>query len=135
MIFEIIFFSIIVIALAMALGITYRKYEYYKDMARVQSQLTKDTEETYRTLLHQKKSSEIRTGQIAETMLPFLKEFPYDPKQAHFLGNPIDYIVFRDEEVVFVEVKSGKSRLTNIQRHIKELILDGKVKWKEIRVE
>ncbi len=86
-------------------------------------------------LLSQKKSSEIRTGLIAETLAPFLDSFPYDPMRSHFLGNPIDYIVFDDDAVVFIEVKSGKSRLTPIQRTIKKLIQDKKVTWKQIRIE
>lgn len=88
----------------------------------------------YQTLLSQKKSSETRLGQITEQMAPFLANFPYDPKQAHFLGMPVDYVVFTDDEVVFLEVKSGQAVLSKRQQQIKDLILKGKVSWKEYRI-
>src|SRR5438094_10137959 len=33
-------------------------------------------------------------GQIAEQMAPMLAGFPYQPADARFLGDPIDYVVF-----------------------------------------
>lgn len=85
-------------------------------------------------ILSQKKSSETRTGQIAEQLAPFLVDFPYNPKQAHFLGMPIDYIVFADDKVVFLEVKSGNAQLSSRQRQIKALVEQGKVEWAEFRI-
>ena len=47
----------------------------------------------YSRLLSQKKSSEVRLGQISEQPVPFLKCFKYDPKNAHFIGMFVmDYI-------------------------------------------
>ena len=89
---------------------------------------------TYNILLSQKKSSEVRLGQISEQLAPFLSQFPYDPKKVQFLGNPIDYIYFGDDEVVLIEVKSGNARLSKKQRAIKKLVLNGKVSWKELRI-
>ncbi len=89
---------------------------------------------TYNILLSQKKSSEVRLGQISEQLAPFLSQFPYDPKKVQFLGNPIDYIYFGDDEVVLIEVKSGNARLSKKQRAIKKLVLNGKVTWKELRI-
>jgi len=94
-----------------------------------------DAEQRYKTLLSQKKSSEVRTGQIAEQMSPFLANFPYNPKQAHFIGMPIDYVIFADEGVVFLEVKSGQSTLSKRQQQIKEHVLKGKVIWAEYRID
>jgi len=94
----------------------------------------KHLENTYNILLSQKKSSEVRLGQISEQLAPFLSNFPYDPKKVQFLGNPIDYIYFGEDEVVIIEVKSGNARLSKKQRQIKKLILEGEVKWKEIRI-
>lgn len=88
----------------------------------------------YSKLLHQKKSSEIILGQVSEKLVPFLDVFTHDPQKASFLGNPIDYIVFDDDEVVFVEVKSGNSRLTAKQRKIKKQVQDKKVRWEEIKI-
>ena len=88
----------------------------------------------YVRLLSQKKSSEVRTGQIAEQLVPFLDKFKYNPKNAHFIGMPIDYIVFNDDEVVFVEVKTGKSSLSNKQKNIKSLVDSSKVRFETITI-
>lgn len=84
---------------------------------------------------NQKKSSEVRTGKIAEKMAPFLDGWPYPVKNCYFLGNPIDFVAFLEDEVCFIEVKSGKSRLTSSQKNIRDLIKDGKVKFEVYRVE
>lgn len=73
-------------------------------------------------------------GQTAEKIAPFLKDFKFDPQKCQFLGQPIDYIVFEDDEVVFLEVKSGKAQLSTKQRKIKKLIKEKKVKWEEFRI-
>ena len=90
--------------------------------------------DNYATLLSQKKASEIRLGQIAEQFVPFIENFPYDPKRARFIGSPIDLMVFGDDEIVFLEIKTGKSRLNANQTRIKKQIEEKKVKWDVIRV-
>ena len=47
---------------------------------------------------------------------------------------PIDFIIFEEEQVVFLEVKSGNAFLTQRQKQIKELIQQKKVRWEEYRV-
>lgn len=91
-------------------------------------------ENSRKTILSQKKSSEVRLGNIAEKLAPFLEHFPYNPEDAIFAGQPIDYIVFDDAAVVFVEIKSGKSQLSTKQRKIRDLIKSKCVEWKEIRI-
>lgn len=88
----------------------------------------------YKKLLNQKKSSEVRLGQISENLAPFLDAFKYNPKRAHFLGQPIDYIVFEDDKIVFLEIKSGMAQLNPVQKSIKKLIQDKKVVWDEMRI-
>jgi predicted Holliday junction resolvase-like endonuclease len=88
----------------------------------------------YSKVLSQKKSSEVVTGHIAEQLAPFLDNFPYDPKQVKFLGQPIDYIHYGDDQITFIEVKSGKSRLSKKQKHIKQLIENNQVFWDEVRI-
>ena len=90
--------------------------------------------EARKKILSQKKSGEVRLGQIAEKLAPFLKDFTYNPENAIFLGQPIDYVVFEDDEVVFVEIKSGKAQLSPKQRHIKKLIENNCVSWKTMRI-
>jgi len=81
------------------------------------------------------KSVEVRTGQIMEKMTPFLEVFKHDPSRAVFIGQPIDYIVFGEDEIVFVEVKTGKSKTSKKQNNIKKLIEDKKVRFELVRFE
>ena len=104
-----------------------------KDIAEVEKNLEEETESRKKTL-SQKKSSEVRLGNIAETLAPFLDQFDFDPENCIFLGRPIDYISFEDEVVTLIEVKSGKSQLNKKQRHIRDLIKNKQVAWKEIRI-
>lgn len=67
-------------------------------------------------------------------MAPFFTEWPYDPNNFRFLGNPIDGISFNQDEVIFVEIKTGKSRLSNSQKLVKQLVKDGKVSFATFRV-
>jgi predicted Holliday junction resolvase-like endonuclease len=101
-----------------------KKYEKIKN----------ETENQYKKLLNQKKSSEVVLGQISEKLVPFLKEFKYDAQKANFLGNPIDYIIFEEEEIIFMEIKSGNSALSQKQRKIKKLVNDKKIRWEEIKI-
>jgi predicted Holliday junction resolvase-like endonuclease len=71
--------------------------------------------------------------------VPYLPAFEFNPKDARFLGRPVDFVVFDglDEgdlrQIVFVEVKTGGSKLTSRERLIRDAIRDGRVMWKEIR--
>ena len=88
----------------------------------------------YKKLQSQKKSSEVRTGQIAEHFAPLLKDFKYDRKQARFLATPIDFIIFEEEEIIFMEVKTGNSQLNANQRRVKQQVEDKKVRWETLRI-
>jgi predicted Holliday junction resolvase-like endonuclease len=104
-----------------------------KNIAEVQKNLDEETENR-KKVVSQKKSSEVRLGNIAETLAPFLDQFDFDPENCIFLGKPIDYISFEDEIITFIEVKSGKAQLSTKQRHIRDLIKDKQVAWKQIRI-
>ena len=88
----------------------------------------------YATLMNQKKSSEVRLGQIGEHIAPFLHDWPWESKNFRFLGNPVDGIQFNEDELIFVEIKTGKSQLSKSQRVIRNLIKEGKVKWAVFRI-
>lgn len=99
-----------------------------------ESLLREASEQKYKKLLSQKKSSETRIGHISETIAPFLDQFEFDPENCSFLGKPIDYIAFEEEAITIIEIKSGKAQLTKKQRQVRDLIKDGKVYWKEVRI-
>lgn len=109
--------------------------ELQSDVVSLQAELG-DERELNRTLLSQKKSSETRLGQISEHLVPFLENCRHDPKNMHFLGNPIDYVVFDfdDGAITFLEVKSGNSKPSKRQKTIKNIIKTGRVFYEEIRI-
>jgi len=104
-----------------------------KQLEETEEKLKEEVEQR-KKVLSQKKSGEVRLGNIAETLAPFLDQFEFDPENCVFLGRPIDYISFDDERVTFIEVKMGKSQLSAKQRHIRSLVNDKQVYWKEIRI-
>ncbi len=87
------------------------------------------------------RSRAITRGQVAEQLFPYLPEFAYDPRDARFLGSPIDFVVFDGLEagevksLIFVEVKTGASTLTTRERRVRDAIKAGKVRWEELRHE
>jgi len=99
----------------------------------LEKRLMEETENR-RKIVSQKKSSEVRLGNIAETLAPFLDQFEFDPENCIFLGRPIDYISFGEEEITLVEVKSGNSQLNSRQRQIRDQVKENKVSWKEVRI-
>ncbi len=83
--------------------------------------------------LSRKQSQSTRYGQIFEQLVPFSKDFPFDPKKFRFIGNPIDGVVFEDDMITFCEIKLNTSALSPGQKSIKRLVEDKKVCFKEIR--
>jgi predicted Holliday junction resolvase-like endonuclease len=67
-------------------------------------------------------------GAFSEQVAPFLPDFPKDLKtsEARFIGKPIDFLIFKGmddqhiNEVVFVEIKSGMSQLSNNERTLSD---------------
>ena len=86
------------------------------------------------------KSRAVLSGQFSEQLAPYLPDFNYLPTECRFLGKPIDFIVFKGldsgniEEVVFVEAKSGASKLSTREKSLKHAIDKKKVRWEEYRV-
>ncbi|MFC2009599.1 Holliday junction resolvase-like protein [Chloroflexota bacterium] len=79
-------------------------------------------------------------GKFIEQIAPYLPEFKYYPTETSFIRGPIDLIVFswlsaRDpHEVVFIEVKTGKSKIamTGRERKSRKLVGAGRVRWELI---
>src|SRR6056297_2778596 len=86
------------------------------------------------------KSRSVLRGNFSEQLAPFLPDFNYSPTECKFLGKLIDFLVFQglDEnqinEIIFVEVKSGKSKLSKREKSLKDAVENKKVRWEEYRV-
>ena len=86
------------------------------------------------------KSRAVLGGQFSEQLAPYLPDFNFSPTECRFIGKPIDFIVFKGadnkkiEEVIFVEVKSGNSKVNAHEKNLKETIDKKRVKWVEYRI-
>jgi len=86
------------------------------------------------------KSRSVLSGMFSEQLAPYFPDFNFKPTEIKFLGKPVDFIVFKGlddkkiDEIVFVEVKSGKSKLTTTEKSLKEVVEKKKVRWEEYRI-
>ena len=86
------------------------------------------------------RSQAVIAGKVQEQLVPFLPGFGYNPKDARFLGSPVDLIVFDglDEgtlrRIVFLEVKTGGSALSARERQLRNAVLEQRVEWEEVRL-
>ena len=121
-------------AIAIPLAILwYRKLSGEMVLHEIENDLSKSQ---LKKLLSEKKSSEIRLGQIGEHFAPLLDDFPYDSKNVRFLGSPIDFVVFdfENNRVVLLEFKTGNSKQTKKQRQVREIVAAGNVFYEVMRV-
>ena len=87
------------------------------------------------------RSQAVTVGKVYEQLVPYLPEFPFNPKDARFLGSPVDFVVFdglddgQVRRVVFVEVKTAGSDLSTRERRVRDAIRAGRVEWDELRVD
>lgn len=86
------------------------------------------------------RSAAVTMGKVSEQLLPFLPDFPFNPRDARFLGSPVDLVVFDGlaedavRRVVLVEVKTGTAGLSARERLIRDAVRDGRVEWLELRL-
>ena len=74
-----------------------------------------------------------RTGKLNELMATF-ELTHYD--RLFYLGDPIDFVGIKyDEGIDFIEVKTGRFRLTEDEKRLRELIEQGKVNYVPLTVE
>lgn len=88
-----------------------------------------------------KRSNSVKGGLLAEQLAPYLPNFPCNPADAHFLGQPIDYIAFPGlcekgtvDEILLIEVKTGSSQLSPREKGIKEAVEKGNIRYLEYRI-
>jgi predicted Holliday junction resolvase-like endonuclease len=112
-----------------------KRFRDWRDEAIAQWQA--EVEQVRKTAVVQSRA--VLGGKFTEQIVPYFPDFKYDPTEVRFIGSPIDMIVFpglargAPEEIVILEVKTGKNaRLTPQQAKIRQLIMDGMVRWDEI---
>ena len=84
-----------------------------------------------------------RVGQLGKTIekvVPMFPGFGFHPSDVRPIFDPIDFVIFDGcfnggvTDVVFVEFKTGQSRLTPLQASIKEAVNNKRVHFKERRM-
>jgi cell division protein FtsN len=61
----------------------------------------------------------------------FMKQYPYNPENFRYIGDPIDGIQFEEDKILLVSFKTGNTPRTPEQNHIKNLLENGNVSWFE----
>jgi predicted Holliday junction resolvase-like endonuclease len=81
----------------------------------------------------EKKAIEVGIGKIIEKVMPAYQNFGMPISDCRPLFEPIDMIIFNGlsaasvQSITFMEIKTGKSRLNEHQKLVKEAVSDGKV--------
>ncbi|MGA3056354.1 MAG: Holliday junction resolvase-like protein [Candidatus Korobacteraceae bacterium] len=80
------------------------------------------------------RSSATLLGKLLERLAPCFRTFAYDPRDMRCICDPMDYVLFdgltverRVRQITFIEVKCGRSRLTPVQRSVREAVENNKV--------
>ena len=126
-IFLLILGGIILVWIGYKLGMLVKDQEWIEKLPKIREESVK-------------KSREVLTGKFSEQLAPYLPDFPFSPTECRFIGKPIDLIVFKGldskepKEIVFVEIKSGESKLSTVERKLRDVIKDKKVSWADYRV-
>ena len=86
------------------------------------------------------RSLAVTAGKVHEQLVPYLPDFGFNPKDARFLGSPVDLVIFdglaagQVRRVVFLEVKTGGAALTTRERQVRDVIDAREVVWAELRL-
>lgn len=89
--------------------------------------------ESHENLKYDYKSMHVKHGKSFEQLFPFMRNYSYKYRNFRFIGDPIDGLSFEDNKIIFIEFKTGTSKLSEKQKKIKELIKNKKVEWEEVR--
>lgn len=80
-------------------------------------------------------------GRALEQLAPITAAFPFDPADARFIGTPVDFVVFDGyravragradslTRIVLVDIKTGRSSLSTIQRRVRDCVANGRYWW------
>jgi predicted Holliday junction resolvase-like endonuclease len=85
------------------------------------------------------RSQAVTAGKVYEQLVPYLPDFPFNPKDVRFLGTPVDLVVFDGlsegsvRRIVFVEVKTSGSDLSARERRVRDAVNARRVEWSELR--
>jgi len=80
------------------------------------------------------RSRQTLLGRMLERIAPCFRQFHYDPRDMRSICDPMDFVLFdgltverQVKQITFIEVKCGRSRLTGVQRSVREAVDKGRV--------
>jgi predicted Holliday junction resolvase-like endonuclease len=115
-----------IITTAGILAASYIAYKLYKKSKDLEAQLKQST--------FNLRSAYVKFGKTFEQFAPFTKDFTEEEKNRFtFLGMPIDGVIFGDDKIKFIEIKTGNSQLSAKQKKIRTMVENGLVEFKELR--
>ena len=118
---------IILIIIAVILGFLIGRISRYIDIRRHRDDAIK-------------RSKSVILGSVYEKIIPFLPDFLYTPKDMVFIGKGFDYLVLDGlsewslREIIFLEIKSGKSTLNANEKMIQEVLRKKQIRYEEYRI-
>ncbi len=92
------------------------------------------------------KQRNVIKGQLSEQIYPLSKDCNWCASEMVFLGNPVDYLVFKGmssvmagekkeiDEILIVDVKAGTAGLSTHQRRIRDAVKAGRVSFVTVRI-
>jgi len=96
-------------------------------LAKAREQMTTRAEKT---------AQAVNLGKIIEKIVPSFSSFSYPAGDCRALFEPIDYLIFSGlasrgqvDALFFVDIKSGRARLTSMQKNIKDRVEAGAGKF------
>jgi len=134
---------IVTVTLGILITLVFKlKQKHSQDIQKMEKRIVKEKKDA----LDQSRS--VLKGKIGEQMSPLLPEFysKYEPADARFLGSPIDYVIFKNMskfqnkdsepiEIILMDVKTGKSNLEPLQKHIQKAVENGQVKFDVLKTD
>lgn len=142
---------VLVVALVIIAILTFYVDKYRREVLRLRTSVdvevrrrfdewVKQEERRIRDDAIRRSESVIRGKVVEQVVTPYTPWFKYNPRDARFLGTPIDFIVFNGltegvvREVVLIEVKSGAHGLSGREESIRKCVEDGRVRYEVIKV-
>ena len=87
----------------------------------------------------QSTAKSVNVGKLLEKVFPTMADFKWELSDCRFLGEPLDLIIFHGltsgkvDSIRFLEIKSGKAKLNEHQKNIKDAIEKKKIKYEEFK--
>ena len=113
--------------------------EVYKEMIAYQKERRAELKQRKIDipLKSQKGSKAVGIGFIYERLAPTLDGFTFNKNDCRSMFDPIDYVIFEGlsekqkvEKIIFMDIKSGKARLSQKQKKIKAAVDNKQIQFK-----